>query len=277
MACSTAPGTSVCYCGDESLDAGSLVPLLDCPHILHEDCLCGALAAAAPRAGHELEFGALACPLCRTPMRTAVPDADGWLAPLRRLQRDVSDMALSKAKVLGLPWRFHNPLAPSSTAVISPLVPLSDAELSEVAMARLSYWLCRVCCKPFYGGLKECGTTSDEDDSDGEAAAGRGSVDKVSSPYGSAGPSGTRSLSGRSGGAKASAAVCLACAALPPGHRECTVHGRDAITWKCLWCCAPATHECRGRLTYYCDRCHDMAIENAAATGTRLDWRRIVA
>jgi len=79
------------------------------------------------------------------------------------------------------------------------------------------------------------------------------------------------------GGAKASAAVCLACAALPPGHRECTVHGRDAIMWKCLWCCAPATHECRGRLTYYCDRCHDMAIENAAATGTRLDWRRIVA
>ena len=43
--------------------------------------------------------------------------------------------------------------------------------------------------------------------------------------------------------------------------QRCSLHGVEALTYKCYYCCSPAVFSCYGIQTLMCDDCHNHALE----------------
>ena len=89
-------------------------------------------------------------------------------------------------------------------------------------MARLSYYMCFKCKKPYFGGLKSCENNNQ--------AEGKFNPQEL---------------------------ICGGCAAsaIGGGVKECKTHGTDFIEFKCKFCCSVAQWFCWGS-THFCDNCH---------------------
>jgi hypothetical protein len=94
-------------------------------------------------------------------------------------------------------------------------------DLESYAMARLSFYMCFSCSTPYYGGKRDCGQ-----------------------------PEAMQEF-------KKEDLVCGSCAAKKAGVgvAECKTHGKDAIEFKCRYCCSLALWFCFGT-THFCEPCH---------------------
>lgn len=94
-------------------------------------------------------------------------------------------------------------------------------------MARLSFYMCFSCSTPYYGGKRDCGQ-----------------------------PEAMQEF-------KKEDLVCGSCAAKKAGVgvAECKIHGKDAIEFKCRYCCSLALWFCFGT-THFCEPCHQRAGRN---------------
>lgn len=134
----------------------------------------------------------------------------------------------------------------------------------EIGLAKLSYYLCSKCDKPYFGGLYACEASSGGDG--GGDCSGDGASASSGTAVNVAGGGKTRKRRGAASGASSSSSqqkqqveeyICPGCTAPRPGQPGsvvCAKHGTEDLVYKCKWCCAVATHFCRG-LNRYCDRC----------------------
>lgn len=89
-------------------------------------------------------------------------------------------------------------------------------------MAKLSYYMCFKCQKPYFGGMKDC--------------------DQANQDYVNF---------------KKEELVCGKCAAqsVGGGVKSCKKHGQDYIEYKCKFCCSVSQWFCWGN-THFCEPCH---------------------
>lgn len=98
-------------------------------------------------------------------------------------------------------------------------------DLPKYALDRLSFYMCFTCNDPYYGGKRECGQQEQNQ-----------------------------------AGFKKEDLVCGSCVAKRAGVgvSECKTHGKDAIEFKCRYCCSVALWFCFGT-THFCEPCHQRA------------------
>lgn len=91
----------------------------------------------------------------------------------------------------------------------------------EFALKTIAYYMCFKCQKPYFAGLRDCRAP----DNDREH--------------------------------KKEELICGGCGALDgvAGISECKKHGKEFITYKCRFCCNPASWFCWGT-THFCEPCH---------------------
>lgn len=91
----------------------------------------------------------------------------------------------------------------------------------EFALKTVAYYMCFKCQKPYFAGLRDCrGGDNDREHKKEEL-------------------------------------ICGGCGALDgvAGVSECKKHGKEFITYKCRFCCSPASWFCWGT-THFCEPCH---------------------
>ena len=86
---------------------------------------------------------------------------------------------------------------------------------AQFAMAKLAYYMCSKCKKPYFGGLKEC--------------AGGANADQL------------REFNPND----------LVCGGCSGSTEKCKRHGTDYIEWKCRFCCKLATFFCGGKCHFW--------------------------
>ena len=98
----------------------------------------------------------------------------------------------------------------------------------EYAEAKVCFYECSTCSKPYYGGLIDC-----EQEMRMEDTTRREDL------------------------------ICRPCLIKKTsiGKNICTRgHGAEAIDWKCMYCCSVALFNCGGN-QWYCDACHDARVK----------------
>ena len=119
---------------------------LGCKHIFHVDCI--AEKVRQKWSGPRITFLFKTCPSCKQEIVAPHhPEINDMLEEVSKMEEDIKSKALERAKHEGLDKdeRLKKP---------------GDAyfnNLEAYAMARLSYYTCYECKKPYFGGLKDCG------------------------------------------------------------------------------------------------------------------------
>ena len=93
--------------------------------------------------------------------------------------------------------------------------------------AKVSFFMCSKCTKPYFGGLIDCADEMGLEDT-----------------------------------TRREDLICRPCLMkeMSIGSNICNNgHGTDFIDWKCIFCCSVALFLCGG-VTWFCDRCHNEAI-----------------
>lgn len=189
---------------------------LGCRHIFHVECI--AEKVRQKWAGPRITFLFKTCPSCKTEIKADHhPEIKALLDQADKLEVDIKKKALERAKHEGL----HK----------DPRLKKKDDpyynDLEKYAMARLSYYTCYECKKPYFGGLKDCGNLL-------EAEANF----------------------------KEEELVCGKCSAKNlDGKVTCPKHKEDYIEFKCRYCCSLSQWFCFGT-THFCDPCHRVAGNN---------------
>ena len=90
-------------------------------------------------------------------------------------------------------------------------------------MQRCSYYECQTCLKPFFGGLIDCETETNNEES------------------------------------KADQEIhCMTCLLkkIGFGQKTCSVHNEEqAIVWKCMYCCSEVAYMCNMGTLHLCKTC----------------------
>ena len=190
---------------------------LNCGHIFHVHCILKKLIKRFP--GPRITFGFADCPTCKKPIECNSNDEiQKEILNVKNLYNVVKDMAIKRISYEGLykdarlkdpKDRYYN-------------------KLEEYALARLSYYMCFKCKKPYFGGLKSCDNVNE----------GNGEMFKEEE------------------------LVCGKCAAVnvSSGIMECNVHGKEFIEFKCKFCCSIAQWFCWGT-THFCETCHQKQVK----------------
>jgi E3 ubiquitin-protein ligase MYCBP2 len=214
-------GCPICTC---ELASGPVLRLDACGHAFHKACIEGMLQSKWSK---YIAFTCLACPMCRMDMQHW--SLASLTTPLYALRETVREMGQKRVKLEGLDKKPD-------------LMAKYGTDLVAMAEDKLTYYQCKKCNKPYFGGLREC-----------EAAGGEGAEDSVD----------------------ATKLVCPSCMERPPGSYSCTRHSADQTLYKCKWCCAVAEYFCAG-MNRYCERCHGMAVEHRKKHGSQIDWFKVL-
>lgn len=198
----------ICYTSGIG-DAPSVMP--ECGHICHEDCLLKRIKKRWP--GPRITFSFCDCPECKKWVNASHhPEIAKELKLIQDIYEEIKKKAVDRLKYEGYDKdeRLHNP---ADRYYNKP---------EEYAMARLSYYICFKCKKPYFGGLKSCEIVNE----------------------------GQREY-------KEEDLVCGACASqnVKGGIMDCGQHGKDFIEFKCKFCCSVAQWFCWGN-THFCEACH---------------------
>lgn len=180
-------------CFTETLSEAPCIEL-DCGHIFHYHCLLQRISEKwnPPR----ITFGFMQCPLCNTKISHSLLNKSETVRAMQAIYRDLEQRSHFQLKDDGL---------------------IHCAEITEekgdyyqnpigYGMAKLAFYNCYVCNKPYYGGLVRC-------------MDGLQNVDE-------------------------SDFICPACSGI--GLDSCQVHGQDYIVYKCRFCCSVANYFCWG-------------------------------
>ena len=201
-------------CFTEGL-GNSPVVLLSCKHYIHHKCLSTRLIKKW--IGPKITFNHCLCPQCNSWVDAPnVPDLNQMIVENKNLYDDICKKALERLKHEGL----HK-----DTKLTDPKSKWYKNELAY-ALNRLSYYMCYMCKKPYFAGLRECG--------DGPNV--NNNVERQYDPKD------------------------LICGAHVnnyglSGITDCKLHGKEFIEYKCKFCCNIASWFCWGT-THFCEDCH---------------------
>ena len=189
---------------------------LGCRHIFHVECI--AEKVRQKWAGPRITFLFKTCPSCKQEIvADHHPEINGLLEEVCKLEEEIKVKALERAKHEGLDKdeRLKKP---------------GDQyfnDLEKYSMARLSYYTCYECKKPYFGGLKDWGNLLEA-----EAAF------------------------------KEEELVCGKCSAKNlDGKVTCPIHKEEYIEFKCRYCWSMSQWFWFGT-THFCDPCHRHAGNN---------------
>ena len=189
--------------------------ITECGHIYHAGCLLSRIKKRWP--GPRMTFSFCQCPACRAWVNAPQhPEISAQMKHIKEIYEDVRKKAVERMKFEGLDKdeRLKNPADKFYN------------KHEEYALARLSYYMCFKCHKPYFGGLKSC---------DDMNVGQRGYDEESKEEY----------------------LVCGACASvsIEGGELDCKLHGKDYIEFKCRFCCSVAQWFCWGN-THFCESCH---------------------
>jgi E3 ubiquitin-protein ligase MYCBP2 len=210
-----------------------------CGHIFHTHCIEERLKRRWASA--TISYAFLDCPLC------AVPISHHILAPLLQpLHRARDALEARYVERLRLEGLLTHPDIASNAA--------SPFFNSPVAWARanLTYYECRRCKRPYFGGLRECAALLIDDgggDGGGAAAFGAGGGGNANGIANAAGAANEEERGSRED------LICGGCVAVEAGVAICATHGPTFAEYKCKYCCNMAVWYCWGT-THFCDLCH---------------------
>ena len=144
-------------------------------------------------------------------MSTTHPETAKYIKEAKKLEVKINEMAVQRAKHEGIDKDDRLKEPPYS------------GDLDSYAIARLSYYMCYKCKKPYFGGLKSCENNQQQD--------------RVEF--------------------KPEELVWAACSAdaVGGGIKDCKTHGRDYIEFKCKYWWRVAQWFCWGT-THFWDDCH---------------------
>lgn len=220
-------------CFTESL-ANAPCVTLNCGHVVHARCALKRLLVG--QAGHRLTFRYLDCHEAgctgsyASLASTTVHSPVGLISQVAKkrwaLFQHVRGNGLER-------WDQHLKYAPEALKGGR-----FHGKQAEHALARLAYYSCSECDRPFFGGAAQCGNALDDEEDQGNddvpqggEEGGRGAVDRDNK------------------------LLCPTCMGPSVGLRSCPKHGPDDMQMKCMFCCTPAVWFCWGR-TYFCEPCH---------------------
>ncbi|CAI5969893.1 unnamed protein product [Closterium sp. NIES-65] len=258
-------------CWVEPIAAAPAIRLLSCGHVVHAACAREKICQSFP--GPEISFGFLSCPLCPDTTMDHPALQTELAAPLA-LKQQVERLAEERVKAgegLG-DGEEENGNGGLGNNVLAR------------ALRRLLFFLCSRCHRPYFGGDRRCGAgpaAAEPENVDGEEGEGEemeegeregGGVERA----GEVGGQGQRENELVCGEClaveaaakqKAAAEAAAAAAAAAEEERErrerlweagkpCSSnHGKEAVQYKCQFCCSVATYFCNGT-THYCAECH---------------------
>lgn len=113
---------------------------LDCKHIYHEECIVRVLSGKW--SGPRINFQYLNCPNCKIGMECFHQEASRLIREGRMLEETIKKMAIKRGKHEGIDKDKRM------------MEPPYNGKLEPYALARLSYYMCFKCKKPYFGGLK---------------------------------------------------------------------------------------------------------------------------
>ena len=198
---------------DGLADSDSPVVLtLSCGHRWHRECLVQQLQQAQPSSTSRLLFNGCQCGKCG-----AICDHPA----LEDLTR-TTDVLRGKVDRL-----VEEQLAIDAPALMKEAVHQKGSQkksLLEEARRKYSFFLCKHCQEPYFGGTVEC---ADAFLLDNEASA---TVEEER--------------------------LCPTCS--PQSQIVCqnALEHQHCLIWKCRYCCQPATHVCYGNV-HFCNSCHE--------------------
>ena len=169
---------------------------LECGHIMHVQCLLEKLRKRWP--GPRITFFFAECPSCRQFVKIkGNKEIEKEIASIMDMYDLIKKKAVQRMKYEGLDKlekdRLNNP---KDRFYNNP---------EELAMTKLSYYLCYNCGTPYFGGLKSC-----ENDNENQQNF------------------------------EPSELICGKCVSVNsvPGQKICKVHGTEYIEYKCKFCCS---------------------------------------
>lgn len=204
---------NICY--TEGLGNAPVVQL-SCDHILHYKCVEARLKKKW--VGPKITFNHALCPQCNQWMDCPNnPDLQSLIKETKVLYDNIIKMVTERVKFEGLD---------KDPRLKDPNSGWYGKEL-EFALHKISYYMCYVCGKPYFAGLREC----------------RG------------GPGDNNNNPNRDYDPKDLVCGAHANIAGVAGVSECKTHGKDFIEYKCKFCCNISSWFCWGS-THFCEDCH---------------------
>lgn len=195
-------------CFTEGLGAAPCVRF-DCGHIYHYHCIKSTIEKKW--IGPEINLKFCKCSLCQQWLSSSNNnEVNNMIKPYKDLEEKLIKMTEQRLKLEGLDKdkRLNDP---NDKYYKKPL---------EYGLAKIQYYMCFKCKKPYFAGLKECGAQNDRDHNPSDLICGAcGSLDGVE------------------------------------GVSECKKHGKDFIEYKCKFCCEISSWFCWGT-THFCESCH---------------------
>lgn len=188
---------------------------LGCNHIFHYKCIEAKLKKKW--VGPKITFNHGLCPQCNAWMEFPYnPDLQEAIKETRALYDTIAKMAIERLKFEGLE-KDERLKDPNSSWYKKDL---------EFALHKISYYMCYVCSKPYFAGMREC----------------RGGPGDNNNPNREYDP---KDL------------ICGAHANIAgvAGTSDCKTHGKDFIEYKCKFCCNISSWFCWGT-THFCEDCH---------------------
>ena len=155
----------------------------------------------------------MGCPSCKAPIDIwHIPEIALEVRELKALRSLVLEKAMKIVKKQGLE-RDERLTTPGD---------FYYQNLTAFAEAKVSFFECFKCKKPYFGGIIDC-----EQEMGMEATTKKEDL------------------------------VCKPCflANMSYGKNNCKKHGANFIDWKCMFCCSIAVYFCGGN-KWYCEKCH---------------------
>ncbi len=202
-------------CFTEGLGSAPIVELT-CGHYVHYHCIKKRLEKKW--IGPKITFNHCLCPVCnKWDDCPYIPSLKKLININKKLYENIKEMSLKRFILEGLDKD------PRLTDVNSPWYNKKE----ELAMKRLSFYMCYICKKPYFAGRRECGNDPNMNNEDPNK-----DYDPKDCICGK-----DANVSGIS------------------GVTNCKIHGKDFIEYKCKYCCKIASWFCWGN-THFCDDCH---------------------
>ena len=201
---------SICF--TSSLDEEPCVQL-GCGHIFHANCVLELLKHKWTTL--RISFAFMSCPSCKHPIEAShIYEISEELEKLYILRSDlqVKAMKIARSQQIDKDPRLSTP---GDHYFGNPV---------KLAEAKVSFYMCSLCDKPYFGGLIDCEQEQGMQDT-----------------------------------TRREDLICRICLMkeMSIGSTKCkNGHGDQFIDWKCQWCCSVAIFNCAGGTLWMCDRHH---------------------
>jgi len=186
---------------------------LKCGHIFHANCIIELLKHKWTSL--RITFAFMSCPSCKTPIEADhVDEIVEEIEKLTLLRSELQVKAMKIAKSQGLD-RDERVTTPGD---------FYFKKLMLFVEAKVCFYMCSKCDKPYFGGLIDCEQELAREDT-----------------------------------TRREDLICRPCLMkeMSMGSNICTKgHGSEFIDWKCMFCCSVALFFCGGVGWWFCDRCH---------------------